>query len=265
MKYTYKIILSSFFFLFLLVFPVNAATFTDDFNRTNGEPLGSEWGELQGDCSISSSQAELTSTFLNIEAAICLKSDFDPVSSDLTMSADVLKTTSDGAVGLSFFFQNDERHYSAVIDTSSGKVILYKYTGFGTSSVVAEFSGSYVNDVVYNLKVQTFGDNIKVFVDDVLRIDEDDSTTHSYLDIALFSTSSDAFIDNFNVIYDDGITPTPTPSGTVTPTPPTQYIDVLPDSDIAIGLSQYIRLNLLFSGITLFILFYFFASHVFKR
>lgn len=60
-------------------------------------------------------------------------------------------------------------------------------------------------------------------------------------------------------------TPTPTLEPTSFPYPTTQYIDVASDSAFAIGISDYMRSNLLFNGLVLFVLFILLAMYVYKR
>lgn len=60
-------------------------------------------------------------------------------------------------------------------------------------------------------------------------------------------------------------TPTPTPTELPYPYPTTQQIDIASDSALAIGLSDYFRVNFVFNVLVLLILGILVSMYVFKR
>lgn len=123
----------------------------------------------------------------------------------------------------------------------TGSVISLEKHIPGSSVDLIIVPGSFINDVVYQVKIEAIGNNIKVFVNNVLYINYTDNNSPILngkigLRVGTGATfPSQVWFDNVVVTQLDSPTPTPTIAPTPTPTPtiaPTPTPSPLPNLDV---------------------------------
>lgn len=106
-----------------------------------------------------------------------------------------------GGIGFMFRYQDAGNYYYVAINTFVQAVYVNKVIGGGGiyDNGVGSFTGGYTNSNVYTVRVDLSGSSIKVYVDNVLRIDATDSEFSAAGTVGLWSDSGDGFIDDFIV------------------------------------------------------------------
>lgn len=120
--------------------------------------------------------------------------------SNFTFSGKI--TLNQEGAGLSFRRDGSGRGYDVIIDKTMNKVKLCKRPYQELASKAKELWNK-PPETVYNLKIVAAGSNIKIYLDDELLIDFDDSTYSEGM-FGLFSFNSTAFYDDLSV--DTGFT-----------------------------------------------------------
>lgn len=121
--------------------------------------------------------------------------------SDFTYSSDINISNYRGQAAASLVFRANETAtfgYVANISASGDSVRLFKFNGDGTSTTLGSYNTTINTNTNYNLKVVTAGSNIKVYLDNSLLIDVNDSSySTGYVGLNVFNSLS--YFKNVNL------------------------------------------------------------------
>jgi len=195
------------------MFPVSKAgsdfLLNDDFsNDRNWTTTSGSWNAINGYYKLSNS----------VYPSLSFAGDYDW--NDYTSEAKV-KFNSMGGIGLVFRANNEKQYYVAYLYLARGKesISLYRHNGPGISdrTLFVLYNTPLVLNKWYSLKVTVKGNTIKIFLDDVLKIEHDDAT-YPAGKIGLYSWGTDASFDDVKV-YPGDFAPEATQKVVTTSTP----------------------------------------------
>lgn len=216
--------------IFLTVIPVSTAgsdfLINEDFsNDRNWTPNSGTWKAINGEYKLSNS------------AYPSLSFAGDNNWDDYTSEAKV-KFNSMGGIGLVFRANNEKEYYVAYLYLARGKesISLYKHAGPGITdrTIIVLYNTPLVLNKWYTLKVRVKGDSIKIYLDNILKIEQEDAT---YTDgkIGLYSWGTDASFDDVKV-YPGDFAPTATQTVVATsplPLPLLQAKDIVKELPVS--------------------------------
>ncbi len=94
---------------------------------------------------------------------------------DYTFTADILRNMQAASAQAIFRYTDNNNYYLLLLDYADDGISLRKRSG-GSYPHVADASYTFVSGTVYHLKIETEGDQIRIYIDDQLVMDETDGS-----------------------------------------------------------------------------------------
>ena len=171
--------------------------FRDDFEDGNAlnwsivEGSGANWSISEKDSSARYKCSDTTNTSqISVAGDTCW--------SDYTYSADIKTESDSGYPSLIFRYQDSTHYYMLQLLYAGNKLRFYKWNG-SYVQIGAEVACTMNANSIYAVKIVTNGTSIKIFVNDALKIDTNDSS-YSTGKVGVRSYASVSYYDNVNCL-----------------------------------------------------------------
>lgn len=163
----------------------------DNFNRSDGDSLGSNWTEVSGDMDIASNK------FSSANSGYALwTGEWPGAGANYFMEAVANLGGSVGGVHMIARYVDSSNYYYVHLNTFSQTIYLRKKVA-GSDTDLGTFNGGYSNGNNYRVRFELNGTSLKVFVDGTQRISVTDSTFTARGQVGLGADSGSKTWDDF--------------------------------------------------------------------